>query len=128
GSRRNSGREDDELSDANAERVKLAPILTSIILTVLLLWMVGKTAGVFLLLFIATILSLYLGAVRDFLAKRFHFPDRPAFFVAVVGTIVALASLIGLLVPPVFAQPRALLDVVLDSTAHWEEGIDNFVA
>jgi predicted PurR-regulated permease PerM len=116
------------LSDANAERVKLAPILTSVILTVLLLWMVGKTAGVFLLLFIATILSLYLGAVRDFLAKRFHFPDRLAFFVAVVGTIVALGSLIGLLVPPVVAQTRALIDVLPDYIANWEKGIDNFVA
>jgi hypothetical protein len=46
------------LNDANAGRVKLAPILTTIILTVLLLWMVGKTAGVFLLRFIATIRSL----------------------------------------------------------------------
>lgn len=116
------------MSEANAERVKLAPILTSIILTVLLLWMVGKTAGVFLLLFIATILSLYLGAVRDFLAKRFHFPDRLAFFVAVVGTIVALGSLIGLLVPPVVAQTRALIDVLPDYIANWEKGIDNFVA
>jgi len=116
------------LSDANAERVKLAPILTTIILTVLLLWMVGKTASVFLLLFIATILSLYLGAVRDFLAKRFHLPDRLAFFVAVVGTIVALGSLIGLLVPPVVEQTRALIDVLPDYIANWEKGIDNFVA
>ena len=116
------------MSDANTERIKLAPILTSVILTVLLLWMVGKTAGVFLLLFIATILSLYLGAVRDFLVKRFHFPDRLAFFVAVVGTIVALGSLIGLLVPPVVAQTRALIDVLPDYIANWEKGIDNFVA
>lgn len=116
------------MTDANTERIKLAPILTTIILTVLLLWMVGKTAGVFLLLFIATILSLYLGAVRDFLARRFHIPDRLAFIFAVIGTILALATLIGLLVPPVVEQTRALIDVLPDYISNWEKGIDNFVA
>ncbi|HVD59441.1 MAG TPA: AI-2E family transporter [Gemmatimonadaceae bacterium] len=116
------------MNDANAGRVKLAPILTTVILTVLLLWMVGKTAGVFLLLFIATILSLYLGAVRDFLMKRGKMGPRLAFFVAVVGTLVALGVLIGLLVPPVIEQTKSLIDVLPDYIAHWEKGIDNFVA
>ncbi len=116
------------LSEPNAARIKLAPILTTVILTVLLLWMVGKTANVFLLLFIATILSLYLGAVRDILVKRGRVPERLAFFLAVVGTIVALGFLITLLVPPVVEQTRSLIDVLPAYITNWEQGIDRFVA
>jgi predicted PurR-regulated permease PerM len=115
------------LSEAAPARLKLAPILTTVILTVLLLWMVGHTVGVFLLLFISIILSLYLGAVRDFLVKRTRVPERLAFFLAVVGTIVALGALIGLLVPPVIEQTRALIDVLPDYITAWEQGIDRFV-
>jgi len=116
------------LSEPTAERIKLAPILTTIILTVLLLWMVGQTVGVFLLLFIAIILSLYLGAVRDFLVERGKVPERLAFFLAVVGTIVALGGLLALLVPPVIQQTRALVDVLPIYITNWEQGIDRFVA
>jgi predicted PurR-regulated permease PerM len=116
------------LSDETAARVKLAPILTTVILTVLLLWMVGTTSGVFLLLFIAVILSLYLGAVSDFLQRRAHVPERLAFFLAIIGTVVALGVLIGLLVPPVIVQTRALIDVLPDYITTWENGIDRFVA
>ncbi len=116
------------MSEPNAARIKLAPILTTVILTVLLLWMVGKTANVFLLLFIATILSLYLGAVRDILVKRGRVPERLAFFLAVVGTIVALGFLITLLVPPVVEQTRSLIDVLPAYITNWEQGIDRFVA
>ena len=116
------------MSEPTAERIKLAPILTTIILTVLLLWMVGQTVGVFLLLFIAIILSLYLGAVRDFLVERGKVPERLAFFLAVVGTIVALGGLLALLVPPVIQQTRALVDVLPIYITNWEQGIDRFVA
>jgi predicted PurR-regulated permease PerM len=116
------------LSEDNAGRIKLAPILTTVILTVLLLWMAGMTANVFLLLFIAIILSLYLGAVRDFLKRRGHVPERLAFFLAVVGTVVALGVLVSLLVPPVVEQTRQLIDVLPDYITRWEQGIDRFVA
>ncbi len=116
------------MSEEIAGRIKLAPILTTVILTVLLLWMAGTTASVFLLLFIAIILSLYLGAVSDFLERRAHVPERLAFFLAVVGTVVALGVLVGLLVPPVVEQTRQLIDVLPDYITKWEQGIDKFVA
>jgi predicted PurR-regulated permease PerM len=116
------------LSDERAGRIKLAPILTTVILTILLLWMVGKTSAVFLLLFIAVILSLYLGAVTDFLRTRGKVPERLAFFFAVVGTVVALGGLIGLLVPPVVEQTKSLIDVLPDYITRWEQGIDKFAA
>jgi predicted PurR-regulated permease PerM len=115
------------LTDETAARVKLAPVLTTVILTILLLWMVGTTAGAFLLLFIAVILSLYLGAVRDFLVARARVPERLAFFFAVVGTVVALGGLLALLVPPVVEQTSKLIDVLPAYITNWEQGIDHFV-
>ena len=60
---------------------RFAPVLAATILTILLLWMVGKTAEIFLLLFISILISLYLGAVTDFL----DLPLWPAFNVADVA-------------------------------------------
>lgn len=111
---------------AGGQHFKLAPALATIILTVLALWMVGTTANVFLLLFLAIIISLYLGAVRDILTDRARLPDRLAFFFAVVGTIVAIVGLFTLLVPPVVEQTRQLVVVLPDMINKWETGLDKF--
>jgi predicted PurR-regulated permease PerM len=108
-------------------RTKVAPIVTGIILTVLLLWMLGATAHVFLLLFIAIIISLYLGAVRDLLVERAHVPPRLAFFISVVGTATALLGLFAILLPPVVEQTRSLIVVMPKYIEAWETGIDHFV-
>jgi predicted PurR-regulated permease PerM len=109
-------------------RVKVAPILTGVILTLLLLWMFGVTADVFLLLFVAIILSLYLGAVRDLLVEHAHLPPRLAFFVSVAGSAAALIGLFAILLPPVVEQTRALIVVMPQYIETWETGIDHFVA
>ena len=117
------------MSDAlGGQHFKLAPALATVILTILILWMVGSTAGIFLLLFVAIILSLYLGAVRDILVQRARMPDRLAFFLAVVGTLVAIVGLITLLVPPVVEQTRELVTVLPAVISKWEAGIDKFAA
>ena len=110
-----------------ATSYKLAPALATVVLTILALWMVGTTAGIFLLLFLAIIISLYLGAVRDVLVKRGRLPDRLAFFFAIVGTLVAITGLFALLVPPVVEQTRQLVSVLPDTITKWEQGIDGFV-
>ena len=109
-------------------RVKVAPILTGVILTLLLLWMFGATADVFLLLFVAIILSLYLGAVRDLLVEHAHLPPKLAFFVSVAGSAAALIGLFAILLPPVVEQTRALIVVMPQYIETWETGIDHFVA
>jgi predicted PurR-regulated permease PerM len=88
--------------------------------------MVGVTASVFLLLFLAIIISLYLGAVRDILVDRAKLPDRLAFFFAVVGTVVAIVGLFTLLVPPVVEQTRQLVTVLPNMINSWETGLDKF--
>src|SRR5438046_6930884 len=109
-------------------RPRVAPILAGVILTLLLLWMLGSTAHVFLLLFIAIIISLYLGAVRDQLVSRAHVPPRLAFFISVVGTAAALLGLFAILLPPVVEQTRSLIVVMPQYIETWEHGIDVFVA
>ena len=113
---------------APASRPKVGSIVAGVILTVLLLWMFGATAHVFLLLFIAIIVSLYLGAVRDLLVEKAHMPPRLAFFISVVGTFTALLGLFAILLPPVVEQTRSLIMVLPKYIETWESGIDTFVA
>jgi len=113
---------------APVARPKVGSVVAGVILTVLLLWMFGATAHVFLLLFIAIIVSLYLGAVRDLLVEKAHMPPRLAFFVSVVGTFTALLGLFAILLPPVVEQTRSLITVLPTYIETWEKGIDTFVA
>lgn len=117
------------MSDSlGGQHFKLAPALATVILTILVLWMVGTTAGIFLLLFLAIIISLYLGAVRDILVHRGKMPDRLAFFFAVIGTLVGIVGLFALLVPPVVEQTRELVTVLPDVISKWETGLDSFAS
>ncbi|MGK2962973.1 MAG: AI-2E family transporter [Gemmatimonadaceae bacterium] len=117
------------MSDApGAFNLRLAPALATVVLTVLGLWLVGSTASIFLLLFLAIIISLYLGAVRDLLVKRGRVPERIAFFLAIVGTLVAIVGLFTLLVPPVVEQTRELVSVLPDQISRWESSIDRFMS
>ena len=117
------------MTDAlGGQHFRLAPALATIILTVLALWMVGHTATVFILLFLAIIISLYLGAVRDLLVRRGGLPDRLAFFFAVVGTLVGIVGLFTLLIPPVVEQTRELVTVLPAVISKWEAGLDGFAA
>ncbi|HEX9310951.1 MAG TPA: AI-2E family transporter [Gemmatimonadaceae bacterium] len=109
-------------------RARVAPILAGVILTLLLLWMLGATADVFLLLFIAILISLYLGAVRDLLVEKGKVPPRIAFFLSIFGTAAALLGLFAILLPPVVEQTRALIVVMPQYIEAWETGIDHFVA
>ncbi len=112
--------------DSTPRRVPIAPIITAAVLTVLLLWLLGSAVEVFLLLFIGVLLSLYLGAVRDYLVRRLHLPRGVGFAVAVLGTLGAIVGLLALLVPPVVAQTRQLLGVLPTYIAGWEARLQTF--
>ncbi len=113
---------------AAGQHFKLGSALITVVLAVLGLWLVGSTASVFLLLFLAIIISLFLGAVRDLLVDRAHIPPRVAFFISVIGTVVAILGLFALLVPPVIEQTRGLIMTLPTTIGNWENGIDRFVA
>ena len=109
-------------------RFKVAPIFAGAIITFLLLWLLGATADVFILLFIAILLSLYLGFVRDLLVEHARVPPKLAFFLAVFGSGAALLGLFALLVPPVVEQTQNLVTVLPQYIESWEIAIDRFVA
>lgn len=107
-------------------RGRIASVLAAVTLLALGLWIVGRAADVFLLLFVAIIISLYLGAVRDGLVRRLQLPPRLAFLAAVLLTLGGIIGLIWLLVPPVVAQTRDLFAVLPTYVAGWERALDHF--
>ena len=54
----------------------LGTSLTVVTLTVIALWIFGTTVQVFLLLLIAVVISLYLGALTDLFVRRLRMPRR----------------------------------------------------
>lgn len=109
-------------------RFRFAPILTATVLTVLLLYLFGKTASIFLLLFIAILISLYLGAVAEVFQNRLRVPPRVALACAMALTVAAIATLLRLLVPPVVEQTQQLIKVLPQYVEAWEIQIGRFVA
>ena len=73
-------------------RFRFAPILTATVLTVLLLYLFGKTANIFLLLFVAVLISLYLGAVAEVFQQRLRLPPRVALGAAIALTTTGSAA------------------------------------
>jgi predicted PurR-regulated permease PerM len=107
------------VTPTSSSTFKVAPVIASTVATVLLLALLFRAADIFLLLFVAVLFSLYLGAVRDTLVRRLRLPASIAFTLAVVGTIAAIAGLVTLLVPPVVEQTQQLLGNLPKYTDAW---------
>jgi predicted PurR-regulated permease PerM len=108
-------------------RGRFAPILAATILTVLMLWLFGTVAHVFLLLFIGILISLYLGAMTEWLEKRGRLPGRAAYATALLITIAALVLLVWLLVPPMINQTEQLIRVLPAYVTEWEAAIERAI-
>ena len=89
-------------------RQRFAPLLFGTLITGALIWLVVKAANVFLLLFIAVLLSLFLRAVADVFESRLRIPSAFALLAAVLISLGAVVGLVTLLVPPFAEQTRAL--------------------
>lgn len=115
------------MSAVPAGRFRFAPVLAATVLTVLAVLLLGSTAELFLLLFIAVLISLYLGAIADAVHGRTNLPRRAALALAVLVTLAVVVGFIWLLVPPVVKQTQALLRVLPNQLGVWEQGIEDFV-
>jgi predicted PurR-regulated permease PerM len=111
-----------------ARRFRFAPLLAATVLTVLLLWLFGTVADVLLLLFLAILLSLYLGAVADAITRRTRLPRRVSLVVALLLTVAGVTGLVLLLVPPVVEQTQQLFRVLPAYISAWERGIYDAVS
>jgi len=110
-----------------ARRFKFAPILTATVFTVLLLWIAGQVAHVFLLLFIGIMISVYLGALSGVLQRRLHVPSGWSLAAAVLITLGGLAVLFWILVPPLIVQTQELVRVLPKYITGWEAALDRLV-
>jgi predicted PurR-regulated permease PerM len=109
-------------------RFRFAPILTAVVITILLIMLFGHSAGLFILLFIAILISLYLGAVADWLRDRARLTRAVALAVAVVSTLAGIVALFWVLVPPVIDQTQALIRVLPDYIQNWERGLERLAS
>jgi predicted PurR-regulated permease PerM len=110
-----------------ARRFKFAPILTATVFTVLLLWIAGQVAHVFLLLFIGIMISVYLGALSGVLQRRARIPGGWALAAAVLLTLGGLVVLFWILVPPLIVQTQELVRVLPKYITGWETALDRLV-
>jgi len=110
-----------------ARRFKFAPILTATVFTVLLLWIAGQVAHVFLLLFIGIMISVYLGALSGVLQRRVRIPGGWSLAAAVLITLGGLAVLFWILVPPLIVQTQELVRVLPKYITGWEAALDRLV-
>jgi predicted PurR-regulated permease PerM len=99
-------------------------MLTATVLTVLLLWLFKTVAQVFVLLMLGVLISLFWGAVADWIERRTRAPEKLALATAILGSVAALALLVWILAPPVIEQTRKLIEQLPTFIASWESGID----
>lgn len=116
------------MSALTVGRFRFAPLLTAVVITVLLIMLFGHAAELFILLFISILISLYLGAVADWLRDRAHMTRGVSLAIAVVSTLAAIVALFWVLVPPVIDQTQALIRVLPDYIQNWERGLERLVS
>ncbi len=105
-------------------RFRFAAILATTVATVLVLWLFGKAADLFLLVFIAALFAVYLGAVTDGICKRLPVSRPFAFAIAVVVTIAGIVGLAAALIPPLVAETQHLVRGVPTYLETWERALD----
>ena len=110
------------------QKPRIGPILGATVTTVLLIWLFYTVAEVLLLLFIAIIVSLYLGSVTDFLVARLPVSRPLAFTAAIFLTLGSIYGLGALLVPPVVEQTQQLLSVLPNYINAWQEALQRLAA
>ena len=112
---------------AAIRRVFLTPGLAAVVLTVLALLLAGKAADLLLLLFIAILIAVYLGATTDAIVSRTGWRRPLGFAAAIAGTLLVLWGIEALLVPPVIAQTRALAAGLPRYMAAWQDWVGRLV-
>jgi predicted PurR-regulated permease PerM len=81
----------------------------ALFIAALVVWFAIRTVEVLLLIFLATLLAVYLSGITDLLERRFRIARWIGLSLAVVGTLIVIAGLGALILPPVFDQTQALV-------------------
>jgi predicted PurR-regulated permease PerM len=101
-------------------------VLVAAIFALLLLLFIYSVAEVLLLLFLAALFALYLGALTDQLEERLRIPRGAGILIALLFTGAVATGIVWLVVPPVLSQTQDLIGViplllrnVLQSVRRW---------
>ncbi|HEX2081491.1 MAG TPA: AI-2E family transporter [Longimicrobium sp.] len=94
-------------------------VLTAAVFAVLLLLFMYSVAEVLLLLFMATLFSLYLGGIIDFLQHRYRVPRIWGLVAALVLTALLVTAVGWLVLPPVARQTQALITALPAQIQVW---------
>lgn len=105
-------------------RFRFAVLLASTIAAILLLLLFAKAADVFLLVFIASLFAIYLGAIADAIVRRIPVSRPFSFALAIVATVALIGGLGAALIPPLVAETRALIKVLPSYLQAWDQGLD----
>jgi predicted PurR-regulated permease PerM len=95
-------------------------VVTTIVILLLLLF-VYSIAEILLLLFIAVLFSLYLGAITDTLQRRLSLPRPLGLLAAILLTAAGVAGIVYLIVPPVTEQTAELIQQLPEQLETWEQ-------
>lgn len=109
------------MSDTSA-RPGLRLVLTAVFLVLLLLFLYS-VAELLLLLFIAILLSTYLGALTDWFERRLRLPRVAGIAASVLVTLVGVGGVGALLVPPLAEQTSALFVALPQQLIRWEASL-----
>jgi len=95
-------------------------VLVATVFTILLLLFLQKVAEILLLLFIAVLFGIYLGAIIDWLQRKLAIPRIVGLLIALTLTIIATAGVFMLIVPPVVQQTGDLIQAMPALMSRWE--------
>ncbi len=98
-----------------------AGVVIATIFFLLFLLFVYSVAEILLLLFIAVLFSLYLGAITDTLQRRLAVPRPLGLLFAILFTIAATVGIGALIVPPVAEQTSELVQQLPEQLERWED-------
>lgn len=87
-------------------------LLTTTVFIVLLLLFVNRTAEILFLVFLAALFGVYLAAFTDFLTRWLGIGRGLCLLLALVSSVVIIASVGALIVPPVLTQAQDLFDAL----------------
>jgi predicted PurR-regulated permease PerM len=99
-------------------------ILIATIFTLLVLWFLYSVAEVLLLLFIAVLFSVYLGAITDGLQRRLGVPRPLGLVAALLISAVGLGLIGYLIIPPLVEQTHQLIASLPALITGWDAQLD----
>lgn len=103
-------------------------VLTAAVMAVLLLLFIYSVADVLLLLFVAALFALYLGAIIEFLEERARVPRAAGLLVALLLTGLWAVAVGWLVLPPVARQTQALITALPGQIQVWTASLRDLVA